>query len=165
MKKCKYCSEEITAKRRTTFCSKECSDNFNNRMRRTPGSECIVCLAEVGRHSTKYCSVKCQKLYEKRKRYSEYEKTGVCTGTQSTIKKYVLYRDGHICSICERTSWAGLSIPLVLDHIDGHSDNNRLDNLRLVCGNCDMQLPTYKSKNRGNGRHSRRQRYKEGKSY
>ena len=50
-------------------------------------------------------------------------------------------------------------------HIDGNSDNNALVNLRLVCGNCDMQLPTYKSKNRGNGRHNRRKRYSEGKSF
>jgi len=40
-----------------------------------------------------------------------------------------------------------------------------LKNLRLVCGNCDMLLPTYKSKNKGNGRHNRRKRYAEGKSY
>jgi len=43
-------------------------------------------------------------------------------------------------------------VPLVLDHIDGHFENNNEENLRLVCGNCDMQLSTYKSKNIGNGR-------------
>ena len=52
-----------------------------------------------------------------------------------------------------------------MDHIDGNSDNWMDNNLRLVCGNCDMQLPTYKSKNLGNGRYKRRQRYLEGKSY
>ena len=39
------------------------------------------------------------------------------------------------------------------------------ENLRLVCPNCDSQLPTYKSRNRGSGRHSRRQRYRDGQSY
>jgi len=53
----------------------------------------------------------------------------------------------------------------VMDHIDGNADNNSLDNFRLVCGNCDMQLPTYKNKNKGNGRAWRRKRYAEGKSY
>ena len=52
-----------------------------------------------------------------------------------------------------------------MDHIDGNSDNNILSNLRLVCGNCDMQLPTYKSKNKGNGRYYRRLRYKNKKSF
>ena len=59
----------------------------------------------------------------------------------------------------------GQPIPLVLDHMDGNSENNSLDNFRLVCGNCDMLLPTYKGKNAGNGRYSRRQRYAQGKSY
>lgn len=52
-----------------------------------------------------------------------------------------------------------------MDHIDGNSDNWSLDNLWLVCGNCDMLLPTYKGKNIGNGRYKRRERYKQGKSY
>ena len=42
-----------------------------------------------------------------------------------------------------------------MDHIDGNSENNRLDNLRLICSNCDMQLPTYKAKNKGKGRKDR----------
>jgi len=59
---------------------------------------------------------------------------------------------GHQCEICGLTEWQGQPAPLVMDHIDGHADNNLLTNLRLVCGNCDMQLPTYKAKNKGNGR-------------
>lgn len=58
-----------------------------------------------------------------------------------------------------------MPLALVLDHIDGNPDNNHRDNLRLVCPNCDSQLPTFKSRNRGNGRSFRRQRYHEGKSY
>jgi hypothetical protein len=54
---------------------------------------------------------------------------------------------------------------LVLDHIDGNPTNNCRENLRLVCPNCDSQLATYKSRNRGNGRHYRRQRYADGQSY
>jgi hypothetical protein len=40
----------------------------------------------------------------------------------------------------------------------------RRENLRLICPNCDSQLPTFKMRNRGRGRHSRRQRYADGKS-
>ena len=44
--------------------------------------------------------------------------------------------------------WNGKPMPLVLDHINGKNDDNRLSNLRFVCSNCDSQLDTYKSRNR-----------------
>ena len=46
----------------------------------------------------------------------------------------------------------GKPVPLVCDHISGNSSDNEIENFRLVCCNCDAQLPTFKSKNRGNGR-------------
>ena len=52
-----------------------------------------------------------------------------------------------------------------MEHLDGNSENNNLDNLSLLCCNCHAQTDTYKVKNLGKGRFSRRQRYKEGKSY
>nr|WP_246355414.1 HNH endonuclease signature motif containing protein [Nocardioides ungokensis] len=70
------------------------------------------------------------------------------------------------CAICgQPSSWNGAPLALVLDHVDGDSENNRRENLRLVCPNCDSQLPTYKSRNKGRGRHWRRQRYADGQSY
>lgn len=53
----------------------------------------------------------------------------------------------------------------VLDHVNGDPTDNRRENLRLICPNCDSQLPTYKSRNRGRGRHFRRERYARGQSY
>jgi hypothetical protein len=59
----------------------------------------------------------------------------------------------------------GLPLVFVLDHVDGDASNNQCENLRLVCPNCDSQLPTFKARNRGNERAWRRQRYVDGKSY
>lgn len=50
------------------------------------------------------------------------------------------------------SEWQGKPMPLILDHINGINNDNRLENLRFVCSNCDSQLPTYKSKNRTYGR-------------
>jgi hypothetical protein len=61
--------------------------------------------------------------------------------------------------------WEGKLLGTILDHIDGNPSNNNRDNVRLICPNCDSQLPTYKGRNRGNGRYERRKRYQEGKSY
>lgn len=40
----------------------------------------------------------------------------------------------------------------ILDHIDGDASRNDRDNLRLICPNCDSQLPTYKSRNKNSAR-------------
>lgn len=132
--------------------------------------ECPVCRRKFRPWSTKaiYCSNKCQQEEQYQRRLSLVKKTNDwSTGWNTSYKiRLALIRERGIkCQICGRTKWNGQNIPLVMDHIDGNSDNWKDDNLRLVCGNCDMQLPTYKSKNRGNGRHKRRQRYQDGKSY
>lgn len=72
--------------------------------------------------------------------------------TRRHAKTYLIHKHGNVCSICNLSEWQGKDIPLVCDHIDGDPYNKQLDNHRLVCCNCDAQLPTYKSKNKGNGR-------------
>lgn len=43
----------------------------------------------------------------------------------------------------------GKPIPLEIDHIDGNSDNDSKENLRVICLNCHGQTSTYRGKNRG----------------
>lgn len=51
------------------------------------------------------------------------------------------------CACCGiKDEWQGKPMPLILDHINGINNDNRLENLRFVCSNCDSQLPTYKNK-------------------
>lgn len=120
--------------------------------------KCKNCNAECSRLEKIYCNNKCQAEYQTRIKLEN--------GTLSapSIKRFLIKKE-RICYICGITTWRDRPVPLVLDHIDGNSSNNSLENLRLVCGNCDMQLPTYKSKNRGNGRYYRRVRYAKGQSY
>lgn len=71
---------------------------------------------------------------------------------KSHALKLRLLREGiftHQCSICYNTKWLDNPIPLELDHINGHNDDNTLTNLRLVCPNCHAQTPTYRGKNIG----------------
>ena len=42
--------------------------------------------------------------------------------------------------------WNGKPLLMVLDHINGKNNDNRLENLRFVCSNCDSQLDTYKKR-------------------
>ena len=49
----------------------------------------------------------------------------------------------------------GHPIPLEVDHIDSNARDNHPNNWQLICINCHSQTPTYKAKNKGNGRSSR----------
>jgi len=83
-----------------------------------------------------------------------------------SVRAYILSEQKGRCRICGiPAEWNGLPLVFVLDHIDGNSSDNSRSNVRLICPNCDTQLPTYKARNRGNGRHYRRERYANGQSY
>ena len=73
------------------------------------------------------------------------------TACQSVLRRYYLKMDciEYKCSICgQEPFWNGKKLTLTLDHINGKNKDNRLENLRWVCPNCDRQLPTYGSKNK-----------------
>ena len=73
------------------------------------------------------------------------------TYARGLIKKRILEQKliPYSCQICENDGhWMGKPMVLILDHINGVNNDNRLENLRFVCSNCDSQLDTYKSKNR-----------------
>jgi Zn finger protein HypA/HybF involved in hydrogenase expression len=53
--------------------------------------------------------------------------------------------DANKCAICGmRPEWQNSPLVFVLDHINGDNSDNRLENLRLLCPNCDSQQPTFK---------------------
>lgn len=132
--------------------------------------ECLGCGVQLTkRHQISYCSNACQVAAKRRIKIAAWLATGVAypgTGPRHYVRTYLLEAQRRKCSVCALpTEWNGAPLTFVLDHIDGDSTNNRRENLRLVCPNCDSQLPTYKSRNRGRGRFARRQRYADGKSF
>lgn len=61
--------------------------------------------------------------------------------------KQRLYAEGlkeRRCEMCgQGEEWRGERIALILDHVNGVRDDNRLENLRIVCPNCAATLPTH----------------------
>lgn len=52
------------------------------------------------------------------------------------------------CSICgQEPIWNGKPLIMILDHINGIHTDDRLENLRWVCPNCNYQLETTGSRN------------------
>jgi endogenous inhibitor of DNA gyrase (YacG/DUF329 family) len=132
--------------------------------------QCPMCGKPLVKRSRKvYCSVRCQWDLERSARLAAWLKTGQATpgsGRGHDIRTHILEEQLGCCDVGGIVDeWNGAPLALVLDHIDGDSGNNLRANLRLICPNCDSQLPTYKSRNRGNGRYARRQRYANGQSH
>jgi hypothetical protein len=130
-----------------------------------PRRKCLFCQKEVKEIISIYCSIKCQHAYIWMLKKEEIERNGEFKSDSRTCKRYLIEKFGCKCVICNRDEWDGKPMPVVLDHIDGNSDNWKSENLRLICPNCDTFTPFYKGRNKGNGRFKRRQRYLTGLSY
>jgi hypothetical protein len=74
------------------------------------------------------------------------------TYTNRVKLKERLYKEGLKQRVCEKCgqneNWNGEKMSLILDHINGVNNDNRLENLRIVCPNCNATLPTHCSKNK-----------------
>lgn len=136
--------------------------NLKEEFKRTKKThKCLNC-GNIFEHkvgcSNKYCSTKCEKEYKHKQKYQK-----IIDGDKSIMranynpyafKEDILKEQGGVCAICGLPPiWNGQPLVFILDHIDGHASNNKRDNLRCICPNCDSQLDTYKSKNKNGDRH------------
>ena len=80
--------------------------------------------------------------------------------SRGTIRRhYLKWRAEHKMPVCcdneecrfhrERMIWNGEPLPFIVDHRNGNNSDNRPENLRLLCPNCDSQLETRGGRNRG----------------
>ena len=119
---CEYCGKMYESKTNTRFCSKECARKFRHK----------ECYDDFLKNNEKYCN-------------ANY--------TPKHFKDEFLKEQNNVCAICGcKPEHNGKPLVFVLDHIDGDASNNKRENLRMVCPNCDSQLDTFKSKNKNSKR-------------
>jgi Zn finger protein HypA/HybF involved in hydrogenase expression len=125
--------------------------------------ECPVCLKQfkniyvvsahkghcAGTRNTKHLDD--VRAWNKGKILHEVENVFVEGSTFATsyLKKLILQKNmkKYSCECCGITEWNNKELVLELDHIDGVSNNNRLENLRFLCPNCHSQTPTFRGRN------------------
>jgi hypothetical protein len=79
-------------------------------------------------------------------------------GISNHIKRYVNEKYGNQCSECGWSKQHPLTgnVPLEIDHINGDAEDNREENLRLLCPNCHALTLNFRNLNKGNGRAARK---------
>lgn len=124
---------------------------------------CLNCGKEIiDSHCSKrkYCSNQCQRDYEYKKWVEQYKQdNSIAKSTKwgqipNYLRRYIFEKFDNKCCLC---GWSKInpytnSLPLEIDHINGDSENNSEENLRLICPNCHSLTPTYRGANRGHGR-------------
>lgn len=137
------------------------SKRLNNAKSSSTAGICNFCKNICSTKRSKFCSLECFSKMKEKENYDKYvkdiqENRNLSKDSSRRIKSYILIEQNYCCSICNLPSlWNNKELTLILDHIDGNAANNKRDNLRCVCPNCDSQLDTYKSKNKNSARKER----------
>lgn len=184
---CEVCKEKVPYEQRKSvikYCSRSCAAKANNLKRsKIIQVKCLNfnCSNEFKTYRTssgnakRFCNAKCQQDFLKEENYKKLLDGQQHNLGHDAIRNILIYKHGARCmgGPTEDTKdcrWDKINpstgkCPIELEHIDGDSNNNKLENLKLLCPSCHSLTPTYKALNKGNGRHERMKRYKEGKSF
>lgn len=125
---------------------------------------CNCCGEPIIKQEKKYCSNECQN----KQQYLEFIKRwklGLEKGmkgsqlTSSHIHKYMRITYGNKCIKCgwDKVNPKSGKVPIQLNHKDGDYENNKEENLELLCPNCHSLTENFMNLNKGNGR---KERYK-----
>jgi hypothetical protein len=164
-KVCAHCGKQFECfiRERRKYCTQSCSASKNNRIRVRRDARvrerttCVYCGKRLTKYQNKFCSHNCQRDLRKKEMVEKIEQGDPSVDFRQ-YKKYLIEKYGEACMECgwNKKNPVTQNVPIELEHIDGNSENNNLNNLKLLCPNCHSLTPTYKALNVGNGREWRR---------
>ena len=169
--KCELCNKKIDGSFGSgRFCDRSCSNSFSSRIRRKERNDKISLALQHVQHFCKICNKDSSPRNGGTSRYCSEHK-GLHgrdilfedIKSDETKKKRLIKEYGHRCEICKLTEWMEERIPLVMDHINGDSDDSSRENLRIICHNCHAQTDTFGGKNKGKYK-TRRSKFRKDRS-
>ena len=135
-----------------------------DRPKRKPAKLCINCGNPVAERHNQYCP----DCIAKRVYNPQFHLSLEALKSDKSRRKWLIEARGCQCEECGLVEWRGKPLALELHHLDGDTDNNSADNLKLLCPNCHSQTETFRRKNvlkDGKRQEIRRRRYAEGKTW
>lgn len=161
---CLNCDTPFVGRLSKKFCTQSCAAIYNNGLRSKTKGSCPQCGTKVT--GQKFCSRRCVFKFTIAIIESKLA-NGERNLSSRTVKRFLIHKNGEKCMECgwDKRHPITRNVPIELEHMDGDSTNNSLGNIKLLCPNCHSLTTTYKALNTGKGRHKRRLRYKQGKSF
>ena len=158
---CVVCKVECPRVEAKYCCRKCCEQDFKGRHLGRPAKPALPCLIcgkpRKNKYNKGFCGLVCwnQSLRLKKiQLWKEGKFSGVIgtygTGFSKIIRNYMLEKFNYTCSIC---GWnkhhPDGSSPLHINHKNGKHNDNREENLEVLCPNCHSLTLTYGARNKG----------------
>ena len=135
-------SFEVIKSNPKKFCDNSCAAKHNNKSGKTgrqlykkiiQDPNCKNCRKPLINPYGKYCNTSCQHEHAKKQRWTKIEE-GKIDFDARIYKSYLIEKHGNKCMRCgwNEISYYSGNVPIELEHKDGNSENNSLDNLELL---------------------------------
>ncbi len=162
---CKKCNNEFISVKNAKFCSQTCANKYYGDLRRKlPKQEkCLNCDNKLIHWKQQFCSISCSQKFKNKNLLDKWLKgeiSGVnfCLQIPTYIVEYIWNKFNNKCAECgwDKINPVTKKSPLHIHHINGNSQNNKEENLQLLCPNCHALTPNFGRLNKNGTREKRR---------